>query len=105
MANATICSFTNTTVPSCFVSSGPTVQKIRQCDQDETPFLVLLLAGVVVFNLASFLSTLRLNRMINYLDLYKMSKSLLGCKTQPILHRAAIFQLVESDTKEDLETF
>ena len=90
----------------CFDSnSNATIQKIRQCDEDETPFIVLILAGVVVFNIASLLATLRLNRIINYVELYKISKSFLGRKIQPILHRAAIFQLVESDTKEDTEIF
>ena len=98
MANATLCSFGNTsnTVP-CFDSSEAGIQKIRQCDPDETPFLVLLLAVVVVLNLASLLATLRLNRIINYVELYKSSKSFLGFPTQPILHRAAVFQLLESE--------
>ena len=102
IGNATLCSFewTGTTV-DCFDSnSNATVQKIRQCDQEETPFLVLLIAVVVVFNLASLLATLRLNRIINYVELYKSSKTFLGCRTQPILHRAAVFQLIESDTKD-----
>ena len=67
--------------------------------------MVLLLGVVVFFNLASLLATLRLNRIINYVELYKSSKSFLGFPTQPILHRAAVFQLVESDRKEDIELF
>ena len=107
IGNTTLCTFEGTdTTDFCFdSSSNVTVQKIRQCDQDETPFTVLLLAVVVVFNLVSLLATLRLNKIINYLELYKSSKSLLGCKTQPILHRAAVFQLINSDRKEDVELF
>ena len=106
IGNATLCTFQGTdTIDPCFSNSNATVQKIRQCDQDETPFMVLLLAVVVVFNLASLLATLRLNRIINYVELYKSSKSFLGFQAQPILHRAAVFQLVESDTKEDTELF
>ena len=48
IGNATLCSFENTsTTVECFDSSNPTVQKIRQCDQDETPFRILLLAVVI----------------------------------------------------------
>ena len=106
IGNATLCTFegTDTTDP-CFSSSNATVQKIRQCDQDETLFLVLLVAVVVVFNLASLFATRRLNRIINYVELYRSSKTFLGRKTQPILHRAAVFQLVDSDRKEDTELF
>ena len=106
ISNATLCTYegTDTTAP-CFSNSNVTVQKIRQCDQDETPFAVLLVAVVVVFNLASLLATRRLNRIINYVKLYKSSKTFLGRKTQPILHRAAVFQLVDSDRKEDTELF
>ena len=90
----------------CFDSnSNATIQKIRQCDEDEIPFMVLILAGVVVFNITSLLATLRLNRIINYVELYKISKSFLGRKMQPILHRAAVFQLIDSDTNEDIELF
>ena len=67
--------------------------------------MVLMVAVVVVFNLASLFASLRLNRIINYVELYKISKSFLGYQTQPILHRAAVFQLIESDTKEDSQTF
>merc|ERR1719458_524592 len=107
IGNTTLCTFKGSdTTDRCFDSdSNATVQKIRQCDQDETPFAVLLVAVVVVFNLASLLATLRLNRIINYVELYKSSKRFLGRKPQPILHRAAVFQLVNSDTKEDILTF
>ena len=103
IANATLCSFskTNTTV-ACFNTSKVGIQKIRQCDQDETLFVVLLVGIVIFFNLASLLASLRLNRIINYVKLYKMSKSFLGFPTQPILHRSAVFQLVES---KDTEVF
>ena len=67
--------------------------------------MVLMVAVVVVFNLASLFASLRLNRIINYVELYKISKSFLGYQTQPILHRAAVFQLTKSDTKEDVELF
>ena len=79
IGNATLCTFGGTdTTDTCFDSnSNVTVQKIRQCDQDETPFMVLLVAVVVFFNLASLLATLRLNRIINYVTLYKSSKSFL----------------------------
>ena len=101
--NATLCSFetTNTTVAS-FNSSEAGVQKIRQCDEDETLFTVLLLAVVVVFNLASLLASLRLNKIINYVKLYKKSKTFLCWQTQPILHRSAVFQLIKSDTEDAL---
>ena len=106
IGNITLCTFeaTNATA-TCFDSSEVGVQKIRQCDQDETVFRVLLLVFVIISNLASLLATLRLNKIINYVELYKISKTFLGCQTRPILHRAAVFQLVESDTKEDMELF
>ena len=67
IGNATLCTFEGSdTTDRCFdSSSNVTVQKIRQCDQDETPFLVLLVGVVVVLNLASLLATLRLNKIIN----------------------------------------
>ena len=107
IGNATLCTFegTNTTVACFDSSSSVTIQKIRQCDQDETPFTVLLVAVVIFFNLASLLATLRLHRIINYVKLYKSSKSFLGCQTKPILHRAAVFRLIESETKDDTELF
>ena len=107
IGNATVCTFQGTdTTDVCFDSdSNATVQKMRQCDQDETPFMVLLVAVVVVLNLASLFATRRLNRIINYVELYKSSKTFLGFPTQPILHRAAVFQLVNSDRKEDIELF
>ena len=107
IGNTTLCTFEGTdTTDVCFdSSSNSTVQKIRQCDQDETLFTVLLVAVVVVFNLASLLASLRLNRIINYVELYKKSRTLLGCQTQPILHRAAVFQLIDSEIKEDTELF
>ena len=107
IGDATLCTFKGTdTTDRCFDSdSNATVQKIRQCDQDETLFTVLLVAVVVVFNLASLLASLRLNRIINYVELYKKSRTLLGCQTQPILHRAAVFQLIDSEIKEDTELF
>ena len=101
VGNTTLCTFegTNTTV-TCFDNSDAGIQKIRQCGENETLFTVILLAVVVVFNLASLLATLRLNKIIDYVELYKSSKNFLCCATQPILHRAAIFQLIESeDTK------
>ena len=104
IGNATLCTFEGTdTTDVCFdSSSNATVQKIRQCAPDETPFTVLLVGVVVVFNLASLLATLRLNRIINYVELYKTSKTFLGFPPQPILHRAAVFQLVKA---EDTELF
>ena len=70
-----------------------------------TNFYCLLLSIVVVLNLASLLASLRLNKIINYVELYKISKTFLGCPTQPILHRSAVFQLIESNTREDTELF
>ena len=107
IGNVTLCTFeaTDTTVACFDSSSNSTVQKIRQCDQDETLFRVLVLAVVVLLNMASLLATLRLNRIINYVELYKTSKTFLGFPTQPMLHRAAVFQLIESETKEDTELF
>ena len=67
--------------------------------------MVLMVAVVAIFNLASLLASLRLNKIINYVQLYKTSKSFLGLQTQPILHRVAVFQLIESDTREDTELF
>ena len=98
IGKANLCTFTATdTIDACFGTSNATVQRIRQCSQDETPFCVLLLAVIVVFNLASLFASLRLNKIINYVELYKTSKKFLGCRTQPILHRA--------ETKEDSELF
>ena len=102
----TLCTFkgTNNTSP-CFQVSNITIQKVRQCDADETYTAVVIIAVVVVSNMASLLATLRLNRIISFVELYKASKVLQFCKIPPIVHRAAVVQLIKSDTEEDVKTF
>ena len=109
IGKAALCNFkaTNTTA-ACFSSSSgnAAVKEIQQCDQDKSFFRVLLLVVFLVFNLASLLASLRLNRILNYVELYKISKIFLGCQTQPILHCAVqSFNSIESDTKEHIELF
>ena len=103
-----LCTFagTNTTPVfsrPCFDNSE--FQKIRICDKDETLFRVLLALVIFLCNLASLLASLRLNRIVNYVEMYKISKSFLGFKTQPILHRSAVFQIVGSDAKDNIKLF
>ena len=77
IGKAALCNFkaTNTTA-ACFSSSSgnAAVKEIQQCDQDKSFFRVLLLVVFLVFNLASLLASLRLNRILNYVELYKISK-------------------------------
>ena len=104
LGNKSLCTFegTNATIP-CFEVTEATIQKVRQCDQDESVFRIIIIAVVVVSNLASFRATWRLNKIINYVEFYKKSKAC--CATKPILHKAAIVQLIKSNEKEDVDLF
>ena len=101
-----ICSFqpTNTTV-FCFDDSEEGIQKVRQCDPDETAFRLALLSILILLNLMSLLASLKLRKIINYVSLYKASRTFLCFETEPVLHRSAVFQLIESDADEDVKLF
>ena len=88
-----------------FNDSEEGIQKVRQCDPDETTFRLRLLSILFVANLMSLLASLKLRKIINYVSLYKMSRTLLCFDTEPVLHRSAVFQLIESDADEDVKLF
>ena len=88
-----------------FNDSEEGIQKVRQCDPNETTFLLALLSILFVANLMSLLASLKLRKIINYVSLYKMSRTLLCFDTEPVLHRSAVFQLIESDVDEDIKLF
>ena len=91
----------NNTAPCFDINSNS--QKVRQCAEDETIFRIIMTLVIVLSNLASLLATLRLHRLINYVALYKASRALMCGGIQPIVHRAAVFQLIA--TNEDPELF
>jgi len=103
LANKTLCTFEgiNNTAPCFDINSNS--QKVRQCAEDETIFMIIMILVILLSNLASLLATLRLHRLINYVALYKTSRALMCCGIQPIVHRAAVFQLIA--TNEDPELF
>ena len=102
LANNTLCTFEgiNNTAPCFDINSNS--QKVRQCAEDETIFMIIMTLVIVLSNLASLLATLRLHRLINYVALYKTSRALICCGIQPIVHRAAVFQLIATNENPEL---
>ena len=43
---------------------------------------------------------MKLHRLSDYLNLYKSSKTFLGCSTQPVVHRSLVFSLAGSNRNE-----
>ena len=108
VGNLTLCSFGGdiTNFPNkCFDPSQEGVQKLRVCDSDESTFQVSLLCAFVLTNCLSLGASLWLNKISNYLELFKATKALLWfIPTNPVVHRSALFSVVNSTEDKDLAT-
>ena len=106
--NITLCSFdsSSTHLTSCFNSSMSGVQKLRVCGSEEDEFIlrISVLVTVIVSSCLSLGAALWLNKIIDYVELFKATKTLLCFATNPVVHRSALFSMVNSDKETDLET-
>ena len=99
---------TTCTFAGCFNSSDVFLQKLRRCgsSEEETSIRATILLVLILSNSASLAASLWLNRIKNYVNLFKATRNLLGCiPTTPIIHRSAIFSLVKSSDDHDNEVF
>ena len=89
----------------CFNSSDEGIQKIRICDPtDEFTFRIIITIAFIVSNFLSFVASMWLNRISDYLQLYQATKTFLWIfNTKPVIHRSVLHQLVTSDKEEDLD--
>ena len=109
VGNLTLCSFWgDTDFTSCFDSNGTRVeQKLRVCgtDAEENILRLCLLAAVILSNCLAFAAALWLNKIKNYVELFKATKTLLWfIPTNPVVHRNALISVVKSSTVKDLLT-
>merc|ERR1719507_1354054 len=107
--NITLCSFdsSSTHLTSCFNSSMSGVQKLRVCgsEEDELILRISVLVTVIVSSCLSLEAALWLNNIIDYVELFKATKTLCFLiPTDPVVHRSALFSMVNSDKENDLET-
>jgi len=107
--NITLCSFdsSSTHLTSCFNSSMSGVQKLRVCgsDEDELILRISILVTVIVSSCLSLGAALWLNNIIDYVKLFKATKTLCFLiPTDPVVHRSALFSVVNSTEEKDLET-
>jgi len=83
------------------------VQKLRVCgsEEDELILRISVLITVIVSSCLSLGAALWLNHIIDYVKLFKATKTLLLCiPTNPVVHRNALFSMVSSDEEKDLQT-
>ena len=83
------------------------MQKLRICGSEEDEFILCIsvLITVIVTNCLSLGAALWLNKIIDYVNLFRATKTLLWfIPTEPVVHRSALFSLVSSDEEKDLET-
>ena len=106
----TLCSFdsTSTGLAPCFelspIESG--VQKVRVCSSEEEELVlkISLLFVVVFLNCLSLGAALWLNKIVDYVELFKATKKLLWfIPIKPVIHRSALHKLVKSNNEEDLD--
>ena len=106
--NIALCSFdTSTNFTSCFETSSTSgvQQKLRVCgsEEDELVLQISILVTVIVTNCLSLGAGLWLNKIKDYVELYRATRRLLWCiPTTPVVHRSAIFALVNSSDKDDI---
>ena len=99
---------TTRTFSGAFDSTEVFLQKVRRCgsSEEETTIRWSILVILLLSNCASLGASLWLNRIKNYVNLFKATRNLLGCiPTTPIIHRSAIFSLVKSTDDYDNEVF
>ena len=81
------------------------MQKLRVCSSGESTFRIGLLVTLFFSNCLSLAASLQLNRISDYVKMYRATHKFLWCFTSdPIMHRSAIFTLVKADQAEDHET-
>ena len=84
--NLTLCTFSgeNPTNTSCFDLNGndTITQKLRVCDGNEWTLQISIFLTLMVTNSLSLAASLQLNRITNYVTLYKVSKSFLWHSVQ-----------------------
>ena len=106
--NIALCSFdrTNTNLTNCFDNSIRGVQqKLRVCSSEEDEFnlRVCILIAVVATNCLALIAALWLNKIKDYVELYRATRTFLWCiTTTPVVHRSAIFALVNSNKNDAL---
>ena len=96
--NMTICY----SLSSCFdnTESSTTEQKIRICGPEgnnPSSFLVVILACSIVSLLASF----KLHKISDHLNMYKTSRKYFLFDTDPVVHRALMFELASDDKNHE----
>ena len=84
VGNLTLCSFSgnNRSYTSCFDSSGNITQKLRVCDGNEWTLQISIFFTLMATNSLSLAASLQLNRITNYVTLYKITKSFLWHSVQ-----------------------
>ena len=103
--NLELCTFDGTNSTICFDENVMGFQKLRVCDPDESTLRIRILFALIFCNCLSLTASLQLNKIRNYVELFKATKTLLWfIPTNPVVHRNALFSLVSSDEKRDLET-
>ena len=83
------------------------VQKLRVCGSEEDEFILCIsvLVTVIVSSCLSLGAALWLNNIKDYVKLFKATKTLCFLiPTHPVVHRSALFTMVNSDKEKDLET-
>ena len=85
VGNLTLCSFSGNNpqnYTSCFNSTGNITQKLRVCDDNEWTLQFGIFFTLVVTNSLSLAASIQLNRITNYVTLYKVTKSFLWHSVQ-----------------------
>ena len=85
VGNLTLCSFSGNNpqnYTSCFDSTGNITQKLRVCDGNEWTLQISIFFTLVVTNSLSLAASIQLNRITNYVTLYKVTKSFLWHSVQ-----------------------
>ena len=86
VGNLTFCTFggnhPDPTITKCFDSSVEGKQKLRVCDENEQTLRIGLFIALTVSNILSLAASLWLNRISNYVQLYKETKKLLWRSVQ-----------------------
>merc|ERR1719264_843133 len=111
--NIVLCSFdsTKTNLTSCFETSSTSgvQQKLRVCGSEEDEFILhfIILVTVIVTNCLSLAAALWLNKIKDYVELYRATRKFLWCIAPfppftPVVHRSAIFALATSGKDDAL---
>ena len=81
VGNLTLCSFSGN-YTSCFNSTENITQKLRVCDGNEWNLQIGIFFTLMITNSLSLAASLQLNRITNYVTLYKVTKSFLWHSVQ-----------------------